>query len=173
MRIALLVLSFFAATWASAGLLVSGETPDLILIPIALSLALVFYGWRGQHTLRPRSANAGKILGLWSAVEGLALFVTAIVLQKLDRDDLMFPAMAMIVGLHFFPLARGIPAPSYYATGGALVFAGLIGFILPPAERAIVVGMCAALILWATSLRLILLSRQVETSSSPSKGSLS
>ena len=75
MRIGLLVLTFLAATWASAGLLVSGARPGLILIPIAVSLALLAWGWRGSELVGSSTPNVGKVVGLWSAIEGVAIFV--------------------------------------------------------------------------------------------------
>src|SRR4029079_14567844 len=68
---------------------------------------------------------------------------------------LMLPAAAIIVGLHFFPLARGIPARLYFATGGGLLLAGIVGLVLPPNERAAIVGFGAALVLWATALAIV------------------
>jgi hypothetical protein len=160
MRIGLLVLTFFAATWASAGLLVSGATPGLILIPIAVSLALLAWGWRGSGLVGSSRPNVGKLVGLWSAIEGVAIFVAVNVLENQHRDDLMFPVIVIIVGLHFLPLARGLPRTSYYASGAALVFTGLAALLLPAEQRPIAVGMCAALILWATSVPLILGARR-------------
>lgn len=155
MRVGLLVLTIFAAAWASAGLLFSGRTPGLILVPIAVSLTLLGFGWRRLGSARSAGTHVGKLVGLWSAVEGVAIFVAASVLANLHRSDLMFPAVAIIVGLHFLPLARGLPRTSYYATGAALVMTGLIALLLAAAQRPIVVGLCAALILWATAVQLI------------------
>jgi hypothetical protein len=174
MRIGLLVLTMFAAAWASVGLLVSGGARGLILLPIALSLALLACGWRGSGLVRSRGPHVGKLVGLWSAIEGVAIIVTENVLQNLHRGDLIFPSVAIIVGLHFFPLARGIPVRLYHATGAGFVFAGLVGLLLPAAERPMAVGMSAALILWATALVVVLRARQVAaTSPSASAASVS
>jgi hypothetical protein len=82
------------------------------------------------------------------------------VLENLHHDDLVFPAIVIIVGLHFLPLARGLPRPSYYATGAALIFTGLAALLLRAEQRPMTVGMSAALILWATSVPLILRARR-------------
>jgi hypothetical protein len=161
MRIALLVLATFAAAWASAGLLVSGRTPGAIFLPVALSLVLLACGWRDTGIVPSRGRHVGKLVGLWSTLEGVAILATSIVLQNLKRDDLMFPCVAIIVGLHFFPLARGIPVRLYHATGAGLLVAGVAGLLLPPAERPMVVGLSAALILWATSLAVVLRARHM------------
>ena len=108
-----------------------------------------------------RGPHAGKVVGLWSTIEILALVVTANALEYVHRADLMLPAAAIIVGLHFFPLARGIPARLYFATGGGLLLAGIVGLVLPPNERAAIVGFSAALVLWATALAIVVRARSV------------
>jgi hypothetical protein len=168
-RIALLVSTVFAAAWAWAALRLSGSAPGFIFIPIALSLALLALGWRGSGTFPSRGRHVGKVVGLWTTIEVVALLVTANVLQHLRRGDLMFPLGAIIVGLHFFPLARGIPVRFYHATGAGFVFAGLVGLILPAAERPMAVGMSAALILWATALMIVVRAKRAAASTSALK----
>ena len=154
-RIALLVLTIFATLWAWAAVWLSGAARSLILLPIALSIALLLTGWRGSGMFPARGPHVGKVVVLWSTIEILALVVTANALEYVHRADLMLPAAAIIVGLHFFPLARGIPARLYFATGGGLLLAGIVGLVVPPNERAAVVGFSAALVLWATALAIV------------------
>ncbi len=155
-RIALLVLNLFAALWAWAGLRLSGVVQGFALLPFALSLALLAYGWRGAGLVPARGAHVGKVVGLWSAIEVAALVIMANLLENIHRADLMLPCGAIIVGLHFFPLARGIPVKLYYATGAGLLVAGVGGLIVPAADRAFVAGMGAAAILWGTALVIVL-----------------
>lgn len=163
-RVALLVLTAFAVAWAWAALKFSGAAPMLILVPIALSVGLLAWGWRGSGMFPSRGPHVGKVVGLWSSIEVVALLVTANLLENIHRGDLMLPIAAMIVGLHFFPLARSIPVRLYHATGAGLVFVGLVGLLLPARERPMVVGMGAALILWGTALVFVLRSRQAARS---------
>lgn len=165
MRIGLMVLAMFAALWAVAALQFYGGTPGLALLPIGLSLALIVYGWRGSAMVPSHGPHVGKLIALWSAVEAVAIIVTQIVLQNLHRSDLMVPFVAIIVGLHLFPLARGIPVRLYHATGAGLVLAGLIGLLLPAPERSIAVAISAALILWATVLIMVLSARRIAAGS--------
>jgi hypothetical protein len=151
-RIALVVLNLFAALWAWAGLRLSGVAPGLCLVPVAVSLALLAWGWRGAGLVPARGKHVGKVVGLWTAMELVALFITANVLENVHRPDLLLPFGAIIVGLHFFPLARGIPVRLYHATGAGLVLTGLLGLVLPPFERPLAVGLGAAVVLWATAL---------------------
>lgn len=163
-RIAL-VVTVFAAAWSWAGLRLSDAPSGLILLPIALSLALLAWGLRGSGLFASRGPHVGRVVGLWSSIEVVALLVTANVLRDLHRDDLAFPLCAIIVGLHFFPLARGIPVRLYHGTGAGLVLAGVVGLILPASERPMAVGMTAALILWATAVLVALRAKQVAATS--------
>ena len=165
-RIALLVLTIFATLWAWAAVWLSGATRSLILLPIALSTALLVAGWRGSGTFPARGPHVGKVVGLWSTIEILALIVTANALEYVHRADLMIPAAAIIVGLHFFPLARGIPVRLYLATGVGLVLAGILGLLLPPSARATIVGLGAALVLWATALVIVVRARRAAANQS-------
>jgi hypothetical protein len=159
-RIALVVLNVFAALWAWVGLRFSGVATGLTLVPFAVSLALLAYGWRAAGMVPAGGSRVGRVVGLWSTIEVVALLITANLLEKLHRPDLMMPCGAIIVGLHFFPLARGIPVRLYHATGAGLVIVGLAGLLLPATDRAIVVGMGAALVLWATALLIVLRAPQ-------------
>ena len=65
------------------------------------------------------------------------------------RRDLIAPAVAIIVGLHFVPLARWLPAPIYYLTAALLVVVGIAGanvHDLP--ARVLTVSVGAATALW-------------------------
>lgn len=160
-RIALVVLNVFAALWAWVGLKLSGVAPGLTLIPFAVSLVVLALGWRGAGMVPAmRGSHVGKVVGLWSAIEVGALLTAANLLEHIHRPDLMLPIGATIVGLHFFPLARGIPVKLYHATGAGLVLVGLAGLIVPAAERAIMAGMGAALVLWGTALIIMLRAPQ-------------
>jgi hypothetical protein len=170
MRIGLLVLTVIAAAWAILVLRLSGSPPALMLVPLAVSLALLAFGWRTSGTAGSRGSHVGKVVGLWSAIEVAGILIAANVLEALHRSDLIFPVVAIVVGLHFFPLARGIPARLYHATGSAFVVAGLVGLVLPPAERPMVVGLSAAVILWTTALAIGLHARAMDANSAADSG---
>jgi hypothetical protein len=162
-RVASVVLNVFAALWAWVGLKLSGAAPWLTLVPAFVSLGLLAWGWRGAGVVPARGSHVGKVVALWSAVEVIALLIAANLLEQFHRPDLMLPIGATIVGLHFFPLARGIPVKLYHATGAGLIVVALVGLLVPAADRAIVAGMGAALVLWGTALMIVLRSPQAAT----------
>jgi hypothetical protein len=165
MRIGLLVLAFFAAAWASMALVLLHHGPGWIALPIALSLALTVWGWRSTGMIASRGPHVGKLVGRWSAIEVAGIIIAGNVLHYFHRDDLTVPAAVAIVGLHFFPLARGIPVRLYHATGAALLAVAIGALLFPAADRPVVACIGAALVLWATVLVATLRARREWTTS--------
>jgi hypothetical protein len=119
------VLSLFAALWALIGLISAGFNGLVIAVPLSLSLAVMVMGWIAQNKAPPDPQDARRIrrtVRIWSAVgvrpdRGGDLPARAVEAAAVH----VVPAICAIVGLHFFPLARGIPLPLYNWTGVALV----------------------------------------------------
>ncbi len=150
------ILSIFATAWATGGLAFARAPRWTFLVPVLVSAVIATVCLRMMAGFAERSAEdgrtVGRLVGIWSAVEGVAIFVAVNVLRNLGMERLILPAVAIIVGLHFIPLARGIPAPMYYATGSALIVLGLGASLLPGPTIAPTTGLGAATILWATCL---------------------
>lgn len=153
-RIALIVLNTFAALWAWAGLHLAGFGPGLSLLPVVVSLAILAWGWRQGAVVPARGPGVGRLIGLWTGIEYAALILVGNLVASHHRPELMLPLGAIIVGLHFIPLARGIPVRTYYATAAGLLLVGSIGLLLADKEQALVVGLGAALVLWGTAIAL-------------------
>jgi hypothetical protein len=153
------ILSFFAALWGVWALSALHVPPWWWLAPVAVSGVILALRHRTLVAFAarfPRSPDEqkriGRLVGTWSAAEGLAIFVTANVLQHLGAGRLLPPAMAVIVGLHFMPLARGMRMRLYYFAGSALILAGLGSVLLPDPYPAPIACSLAALVLWTTAL---------------------
>ena len=161
MRTGIIVLNVFAALWGGAAIVAAHRPLWLIALPVLVSAGMI--GWAGRalrHVgARPDAARVGRLVGIWSAVEGVAILIAVNVLNAIGRGDAIGPAIAIIVGLHFLPLARGIPVRLYYATGGGIVLAGALALVLPPGERLPAIGLAAALILWISAATIILRGR--------------
>ena len=153
MRTGVVILCIFAAVWAGAGILVQPLPTGWIALPLAISTAVLIYASR-QRT-EPPPPHVGRLVGIWSAVEGIAMFVAADMLINAHRSDALMPVFAIIVGLHFLPLARGIPVRLYYGTGAALITLGVAGLMVPQALRALIVGGTAPVILWASAVAMV------------------
>lgn len=145
----MIVLAVTAA-WASLGILLSGSDPRMIVAPIAVSIILIGWSWRWSGFAASRGPHVGKLVGLWSAIEGVAIIVAGNLLQYVQRADLVIPTAVTIIGLHFLPLARGIPVRLYYATGAAMVLLGVFALVLPDQLRTATTCFGASVILWST-----------------------
>ena len=159
MRRGLWVLCFFAAVWAVAGVLVDGAPTWWIGPPIVLSGAILIFALRRAGSPQESAPHVGRLIGTWSAIEGIAMFLAANVLVNLHLRQAIMPVLAIIVGVHFLPLARGIPARLYYATGAALIVIGIVALIAPPWHLPLLVGGAAAAILWASAAASVLGAR--------------
>ncbi len=94
------------------------------------------------------------MVGIWSAVEGVAILLAVNVAVNLHHPQLIPTAICLIVGLHFVPLTRGFGGPVYYVTGAVMSAVGLAGLaaLLSP----VAVCLAAAASLWLTPLWLTL-----------------
>jgi hypothetical protein len=152
MRSGYWVVALFATGWAGAGLLATGYPLVALLLPVLVSGAVLFWAYRVPATARELGSHTRKALARWSMIEGVAIMVAVNVLHRVHRPDLMFPVVAVIVGLHFLPLARTIPVRVYFLTAAALMVIGAVGMLLPSSDRPLAVGLGAAVALWATGL---------------------
>jgi len=155
----IIVVNVFAAIWCIGGLYSAGAPVWCWPLPALVSVGIVVACLRETAGVPARSpeesARVGRLIGIWSGVEGVAILVAANGLANLGRARLVAPAIAMIVGLHFFPLAWGLPAPPYLALGCALVLLGAGSMLLPGAYPAPVAAFGAAILLWVTCIALV------------------
>lgn len=157
MKTGVIVLSVFAAGWAIAGLISIDAAGWLWLLPIAISTALASVCWRLVLPVEDplEGKRIGRLVGLWSAVEGVTIFVAANVVTWLGQPTMIGPATCGIVGLHFIPLARGMQRPIYNVTGAVMVLARVMAIALPASWRLSAVGLAGSATLWLTSLSII------------------
>jgi hypothetical protein len=100
-----------------------------------------------EEDLRERRLFRTVNLMQWGAV---ALAVPTLI--ALHRESYVLTAIAIIVGIHLYPLARAFRYLPHYVTGTALVaWAAFIAFSTPPAEVAFLTGLGTGLILWTSA----------------------
>ncbi len=87
----------------------------------------------------PRDASRRKRMmrafGVVNLIQWVAIFGASFLLGALHRPMYIAPAIALIVGLHFFPLARLFGNPLHYATGGLLLLWTAGCLLLLPQDR--------------------------------------
>jgi hypothetical protein len=167
--IAALVMTGFGVWWVFAAMSsINGLTLWIYIvvaiIPAALAGLAFFRLFRMSNLPANPSAAAGKLGRNFRIVliaEVLLIVLAIAVLGRSGRPDLITASIAIIVGLHFLPLAAIFRVPLYYTTGSMMTTWTIICLIfLQPLSRTISVSIGCGLVLWLTSL--ILLSGRKE-----------
>ncbi len=179
-----LFMAFFGTLWAGIGIggLQGWGQPWLSIVVLLAGLGLLIGGVAlliaSQHvpnysteTDTQRGRRTGLWFGITFATEGLLIGVASAICNAINRFDLFFPIMAIIVGVHFWPLAALFEVKAYYFVGALLCVLALITlFALPEHANLgdqqimvqwVVLGFGAALILWGVGLGLGLLGKRL------------
>lgn len=100
--------------------------------------------------IRPSPKEERAIM--WSSIgEGVGLFLVANIVINLHRPDLLLPSMALVVGLHFLPIALAAGFRPYFVLGTALIGASIMGFLVGAPTGGELTGFMAAGALWVAS----------------------
>jgi len=178
-----LFMAFFGTLWAGIGIggLQGWGEPWLSVVVLLIGLGLLIGGivlLLASRRLPSQAASADapgdKRTNIWFgaifAAEGLLIAIASVICNAINRFDLFFPIMAIIVGIHFLPLAALFQLKAYYLVGTLLCVLALLTFAVPEHIRLgdqqitaqwVVLGFGAALILWAVGLGLCLLGQRL------------
>lgn len=153
---AITFMAGFAAAWWIAAFLGSQHFVGLAAVGPAVSAVMILAARvrlkGGPIASAVERKRRGQIIGWSAGLEGLAIFVAVGLLNRFGLSAYAFPAAAVVVGLHFLPLAALLPLRVYYLSALSLVSAGIIGLYVQVADRPFVVGTLSAIVLWATCL---------------------
>ncbi|HLZ61523.1 MAG TPA: hypothetical protein VKR06_31645 [Ktedonosporobacter sp.] len=190
-----LFMAFFSTLWASigtGGLQGWGGTwPTILVLLIGIGLLLggillLRASRRLTDQVEEADARRWRRTGMWFgivfATEGILIAVASVICNAIHRFDLFFPIMALIVGIHFLPLAALFQIKMYYLVGALLCLLAIITLLVVPESvrfggqqitaQWVVLGFGAALILWGVGLRLLLLGKRLLTSSEPAEAQI-
>ncbi|MGV9843761.1 DUF7010 family protein [Streptomyces fungicidicus] len=165
-----LVLSVFALLWAFAGASGTGAATDAVPLSIEVAAVLVtaaavYLGHRAGAAPSPRSVslpeNWARGVGIVNGVEVAAIVAVIAAANGSGRPELVPVGIALVVGLHFFPLARLYDQWQYRWTAALLTAVAVVGLVLAGAGLTagsvrIVVGLGCAAVLWAAAYHLAL-----------------
>lgn len=160
-----LFFSLFGAAWLSLWLLGIQQLTLLTGAGLVLGVLvlLLLSAWvlrqAKQVATAPRSPEEaarkkqqGRVFGWVNAAQWGTVILLVQVLPRLGYAQAIVPAIIIVTGLHFFPLARLFANRVHYLTGGALV-AWALGCLLlgqqPALQAQAALG--AGLILWASA----------------------
>ncbi len=177
-----LVMTFFGEFWVSVPNL-GLTTLERLLFVVATLIVVVVLSFGAISILRaarrlpdnssPEAAQRGKSAGqqfaVVGAIEVILIALASILLGRTDHGELTPLVIALIVGVHFLPLAYIFRVRAYYFTGfimsllalvalAALFFGVTLG---GPYAWATVIGVGNALILWATALYILFIVRRL------------
>jgi hypothetical protein len=151
-----IIMSFFGALFASMTLAFQfGWTGAVLALPfLAFALiataAIVVIHLPGEGV---RASERAERVIMWSSIaEGVGLFIAANFAINLGHREMLLPAMAAVVGLHFLPIARAVPFPPFYVLGLALLGSALFGFGVRQPAGGTVAGFAAAIALLAAAM---------------------
>lgn len=161
------VATTFGLAWAVLGVValpVGGAMRVvLVLVAVAGAVAVAVTCARLLAAV-PRPSrrvppNGSRDYVLINAAQVVAVLVAVPLLYRAGAPALVAPVTCLVVGLHFFPLARVFGQPQYVWTGALLVVvaaAGVVAFVADAGVPTVfaVVGLPAAAVLWATAVHL-------------------
>jgi hypothetical protein len=161
------VMFGFGIIWLLVGLFRGRPLPkwfplSLIVIGIMLATSIVALAVRASKlpldlvplTRQQLAVNReiARHFYLIFGIELAAIFVAVVVLNLIHYPDYILCGVALIVAVHFFPLAALFKAPLYYGTALVGSAIALFGFFMADAGlRQKVVGLSFGLMLWATA----------------------
>ena len=115
----LILMSFFTLLWAAiafGGLNGSSYWLVLLIFPVLSIIfvvtAIKLFGAAKHYPKLTSEADiaeekkTGKWFGLIFGAEGLGIFIAINVVNNLGHPELDIPVIALVVGLHFYPLAK-------------------------------------------------------------------
>ncbi|MFF5895422.1 hypothetical protein ACFY8O_05770 [Streptomyces argenteolus] len=157
------VLSVFALVWAFAG--ASGLTSpgaglavEIVAVPVTAAAIVLAYrkGAAPSPRLVDLPANWARSVGIVNVAELVAVLAVIAASRASGHPGVIPPALALVVGLHFVPLARLYDQGQYRGTAAALCLVAVAGFALaaagvPDGSVRAVVGCAAALTLWTSA----------------------
>ncbi|MDB5159115.1 MAG: hypothetical protein JWR50_3822 [Mucilaginibacter sp.] len=115
----LLLMAFFTTMWAG---IASGSLPDMekgieigffgVLVIGFITAAIYFFSVAKRFPKisteadKARGKREGKWFGIIFGAEGLGIFLGINIVVNMGHPDLTIPVIALVVGLHFYPMAK-------------------------------------------------------------------
>lgn len=184
----LCLMAFFTLIWAGIafGAIYKTASAFMLLIFPLLSAWFLLYAvklFRAAKYFPKLTTEAdlaeekriGKWFGIIFGAEGLGIFIGINVVINLGHPELTIPTLALVVGLHFFPLAKVFKrtVDYYLATWTTLIataaYALLLNKILPEQKVIAITGVGVALATSLYGLYMMLRGRKALSSLSESR----
>jgi hypothetical protein len=150
------IVGGFGAAWLAMGMAGAG-----VPVPVALAVVMPVFaliaglGVAARRRL-PRIAceetlekkQRMRAFAVVNVVQWVAILGTVNLLRNVHLEGWIVPAIVLIVGAHFLPLAWIFQAPQHRVTGVALMLVAAMELVLPATVRDVVECVAAGLVLW-------------------------
>ena len=153
------IVGGFGAAWLAIGMTGAG-VPGSVALAVVVP-GFVFIAGLGLAARRGLSRQAGqetpgkremmRAFIVVNVVQWVAIFGTVNLLRNFHLDGWIIPAIVLIVGAHFLPLAQIFQAPQHRMTGIALMLCAAVAVLLPGSVRDVVECVAAGMILWVSA----------------------
>jgi hypothetical protein len=176
----LIMMAAFTMIWAMMGHFgLAGRDNNIEIIVFALLAVLFiirsiyFFGAAKKFPVSMTEADKerGKKEGMWFGIifgaEGLGIVIAINIVRNLGHNDLTIPVIALVVGLHFYPLAKVFrrKLDYYLATWSTLIAILSIVFTLnhtlPPNDILAFTGIGLAIATSSYGIYMIIYGRQM------------
>ena len=151
-----MVLGFFGALFAALTLYWQWHLSGPVLaVPFVVFIGICW--WASRVARLPGvgvvpSARVRRSIKYSTVAEGIGLCAAANILILFGRIDLLLPTMALIVGLHFLPIALVASFRPFYLLGTALTLSAAIGFAVRAPLGGEIAGLLSAAGLWIAAV---------------------
>ncbi|HEV8039251.1 MAG TPA: hypothetical protein VGP62_10345 [Bryobacteraceae bacterium] len=158
-----LFFAFFGAAWLVLAAVARENIGAVEIVGIAAGLTLlVNQAMRRLRRGKDAAKNAfpeeeqkrnDRIFGIVNAVTWVSVFLVFQIFPRVGLGELIFPAVVLIVGLHFFPMPRLFRHQANLVTGAVMVAWAIVCPLLFHGDRMI--GFLAAgagLALWVSAV---------------------
>jgi hypothetical protein len=164
-----LACAAFGALWASSALSLGaptlGNVGYVVIALITGSLLSLAIGMlrrsrqmsTAHDPAQPAQRRTNRCFLAIFAAEIVLINIVAVVLNHHHALDYLMPTIAIVVGLHFYPLASLFRVPRYHVTATVMTVAALIGVLALAAHAPsdtvnVSVDAVCALTLWITGV---------------------
>ena len=158
------IFGFFAAGWYGwaqddppAGWRKPLTVGSIVGLLIAVAGGII--AWQNWSTGTVFDADTSPIFGIIVGIEVVLAVGGALLLSRRGRQELIAPWVALVVGVHFLPMAPLLGYPLFYVVGALVTVAGLVSVPLAR-SRGITVSavtgvMCGSILLVAALFSLL------------------
>jgi hypothetical protein len=133
-----------------------------LIAPLIVGAVFTLHQTVQIQPISSSSPGLGKWFGMIFSAEGIGIGVGSGILIALNLNGWIAPWVALLVGLHFFPLGRLLNLPLDYGLGAAIVILVVLTVLAVEMENwPSLLGLGAALLLWLAGWGRLLTARQV------------